>query len=261
MSSRSRGARDLADLLSDKVGVDVRIGWENPSGRPGHGAWLVEWRDGPAVATMRGHAEDLAARYCRPLTIAMLRFSRFRSDQAQTAAMLALAHHGELPELPALACLAADRELADTDTATWAHLWAHLWAQAGQLVEQADGDLYEVVALIHATVTKPRHETPPEPPRPSHDPDGDAPPGACQHCAAPLAPPGRAGRPGRYCGPACRQAAHRAGIGGDVTKPRHETTCVTCGRTFTPTSVGRPPRHCSPACRTRAWRHTKGTSH
>jgi hypothetical protein len=191
MSGRSRGARDLADLLSDKAGIDVRIGWDSPS--PGRrGAWLVEWRDGPTVASMRGHAEDLV-RYCRPLTITALRFSRFRSDRAQAAAMLALAHHGELPELPALACLAADHELADTDTATW----AHLWAQAGQLVEQASGDLYEVVALIHAT----------------------------------------------------------------VTKPRHETTCLTCGRTFTPTGVGRPPRHCSPTCHTRAWRHTNGASH
>jgi hypothetical protein len=241
MRSRSRAAGDLAHLLNSEVGIRVRVGWDNPSRRPGHGAWLVEWTDGPTVATMRGHAEDLV-RYCRPLTITMLRFSRFPSPQASAAAMLALAHRGELPQRPASATLMAEHELCDTDTADWAHLWAH----AGQLVEQADEDLYQVVALIHAAVTKPRDETPPE-----------TPPNTCQHCATPLAPT-RSGRPGRYCGPACRQAAHRARH--DVTKPRNETTCATCGRTFTPTGTGRPARHCSPACRTRAWRRTNGRS-
>jgi hypothetical protein len=89
-------------------------------------------------------------------------------------------------------------------------------------------------------VTKPHHETPPR-----------TRPGACQHCAAPLATT-RAGRPARYCGPPCRQAAHRTRA--TVTKPRNETRCATCNRAFTPTGAGRPARHCSAACRTRAWR-------
>jgi hypothetical protein len=241
MSSRSRAATNLAYHLTDKVGTDVRVSWDNPSGRPGHGAWLVEWTDGPTVATMRGHAEDLV-RYCRPLAIGMLRLSRLTTRQAWAAAMLALAHRGQLPQRPASAVAAAEHELSDTDTANWHHLWSH----AGELVEQADHGLYQIVALIHATVTKPRHETPPQ-----------TTPGACQHCATPLAPTGT-GRPGRYCRPACRQAAHRARQ--DVTKPSHETSCATCGGTFTPSGAGRPARHCSPACRARAWRHSKGGS-
>jgi hypothetical protein len=236
MSSRSRAAADLTYHLNDKVGIHVDVRWDNPSGRPGHGAWQVEWTDGPTVETMRGHAEDLV-RYCRPLTIATLRFSRRTTRQAWAAAMLTLAHRGQLPQHPANAVTAAEHELADTDTADWHHLWHH----AGQLVAQTE-DLYTVVALIHTTVTKPRHETPP---------------GACQHCAAPL-PTTSTGRPARYCSPPCRQAAHRARNA--ETKPRNETRCATCGSAFTPTSAGRPARHCSPACRTQAWRHAKGRS-
>ena len=241
MSSRSRAAANLAYHLNTKVDVRLRVSWDNPSGRPGLGAWRIEWTDGPTVATMRGHAEDLV-RFCRPLNIDMLRFSRPTTRQAWAAAMLTLAHRGQLPQHPASALAAAEHELSDTDTADWHYHWDH----AGQLVEQADEDLYEVVALVHTTVTKPRHETPPH-----------TPPGACQHCAAPLATTGT-GRPARYCGPPCRQAAHRARD--TVTKPRNETRCATCGRAFTPTGIGRPARHCSPACRTRAWRHANRRS-
>jgi hypothetical protein len=239
MSSRSRAATNLADHLTDKTGIDLHVNWDNPSGRPGHGTWRIVWTDGPTVETMRGHAETLV-RYCRPLTIAMLRFSRHTTRQAWAAAMLTLAHRGDLPERPALALAAAEHELCDTDTADWHHLTDH----AHQLVAQTDEDLYQIVALIHATVTKPRHETPPET-------------GACQHCAAPLATTGT-GRPARYCGPPCRQAAHRART--TVTKPRNETRCATCRSAFTPNGTGRPPRHCTPTCRTRAWRHAKGRS-
>jgi hypothetical protein len=234
MTNRSRAAANLAHHLNSTVDAQSRVDWDNSSGRPGHGVWRVTWTDGPTVETMRQYAENLM-RYCRPLTITMLRFSRHTTRQAWVAAMLTLAHRGELPERPALALAAAEHELTDTDTADWHDLHDH----AGQLVDQADQDLYRVVSLIHATVTKPRHETPPD---------------ACQHCAAPLAATG-AGRPARYCGPPCRQAAHRARA--TVTKPRHETSCATCNRTFTPTGAGRPARHCSPACRTRAWRHAK----
>jgi len=241
MSSRSRAAANLTYHLNDKVGISARVNWDNPSGRPGHGAWRVEWTDGPTIATMRGHAEDLV-RYCRPLTIRTLRFSRHTTRQAWAAAMLTLAHRGDLPQHPATAVTAAEHELSNTDTADWHHLWHH----AGQLIGQAKDDLYTVAALIHTTVTKPRHETPPE-----------TTPRTCQHCARPL-PTTSTGRPARYCGPPCRQAAHRARD--TVTKPRNETTCATCSRAFTPTSTGRPARHCSPACRTRAWRHAKARS-
>jgi hypothetical protein len=234
--SRSRAAAELAWRLGDKVGVDVAVGWQSPSrGRPG--AWLVEWTDGPTVAAMRGLAADLV-RHCRPLTTTGLRFSRTHSIQATAAVLLALAARGELPERPASATMAAEHELTDADTAT--ATWAHLWPQAGDIVTRADGDLYGIIALVHATVTKPRDETPPE-----------SPAGTCRLCATPMSA-ASTGRPARFCGPACRQAAHRTT--GAVTKPRHETACAICGRSFTPSATGRPARHCSPACRTRSWR-------
>jgi hypothetical protein len=239
MSIRSRAAANLAWFLNDKLPVEARVSWDNPSGRPRDGAWVVRWTDGPTVDTVRSHAADLV-RYCRPLTIDVLRFSRFTTGQAWAAAMLALHLRGELPERPALGKLEAEVELWSTDVADWTHLWAH----AGQLVEQAGQDIYEVVTLIHATVTKPRNETP-----------VPAQAGVCAHCAATLTPTGT-GRPGRYCGPACRQAAHRARR--DVTKPRNETTCATRGATITPRGAARPARHCSPACRSRAWRRANG---
>lgn len=232
--SRSRAAAELAQRLGDKVGVNVAVGWNAPTG-PWPGAWMVEWIDGPTVPTMRGLAADLV-RYCRPLDASVLRFSRYHSARATAAALLHLAARGDLPERPASAAMMAEHELADTDAAAW----AHLWAQAGQVAQQAGGDLYGIVALAHATVTKPRHETLSEPST-----------GACRHCAAPL-PRAATGRPARFCGPTCRQSTHRAATA--VTKRRHDTVCTTCGRRFIASGTGRPARHCSPACRTRSWR-------
>jgi hypothetical protein len=232
--SRSRAAAELARRLGDKVGVNVAVGWNAPTG-PWPGAWMVEWIDGPTATTMRGLAADLV-RYCRPLDASVLRFTRYHSSRATAAALLHLAARGELPERPASAAMMAERDLADTDAAAW----THLWAQAGHLAQQAGGDLYTIIALAHATVTKPHHETPPEPST-----------GACRHCAAPL-PKAATGRQARFCGPTCRQAAHRATAA--VTKPRHETTCAACGRAFITGGTGRPARHCSSACRTRTWR-------
>lgn len=234
MSSRSRAAAELERRLGDRVGVDVSVGWNAPTG-PWPGGWMVEWIDGPTVTTMRGLAADLV-RYCRPLDASALRFSRYHSARATAAALLHLAARGELPERPASAAMMAEHELADTDAAAWAHLCDH----AGHLAQQAGGDLYTIVALVQATVTKPRHETLPEPST-----------GACRHCAAPL-PKATTGRPARFCGPTCRRSAHRAAA--TVTKPRHETACATCGRRFTASITGRPARHCSPACRARSWR-------
>ena len=191
---------------------------------------------------MRSLAADLV-RYCRPLDASVLRFSRYHSSRAAAAALLHLAARGELPERPASAAMMAEHELADTDAAAW----THLWAQAGHLAQQADGDLYAIVALVHATVTKPHDETPPAPPVV-----------ACRRCATPLPLPST-GRPAHFCGLRCRQAAHRAASA--VTKPRHETACATCGRTFITSVTGRPARHCSPACRTRTWRSRANHRH
>ena len=239
--SRPRAAAELARRLGDKVGVNVAVGWNAPTG-PWPGAWMVEWIDGPTATTMRGLAADLV-RYCRPLDASVLRFSRYHSSRAVAAALLHLAARGELPERPASAAMMAEHELADTDAAAW----THLWAQAGHLAQQAGGDLYTIVALVHDTVTKPHDETPPAPPVV-----------ACRRCATPLPVPST-GRPAQFCGPGCRQTAHRAARA--VTKPRHETPCATCGRTFITSVTGRPARHCSPACRTRTWRSRANHRH
>jgi hypothetical protein len=235
VSSRSRAAANLADHLTARTGVSVNISWDNPSARPGHGTWRVEWTDGPTAVTMRRHAEQLV-HWCRPLDITALRLHRDHSSQAWAAALLTLARRGQLPDNPHDAIALAEYDLHDTDAGDW----ADLWPQARQLVQRASGDLRQIAALISATVTKPRHETP-------HDPTT----ATCRHCAAPLHP-ATTGRPARWCGAACRQAAHRAQ--NTMTKPGDETKCATCGRTFTPPRTGRPARQCSPACRTRAWR-------
>lgn len=246
MSGRSRAATDLAFRLHDRLGIRITIGWDRPAG-PRPGAWLIEWTDGPTVATVRALAADLV-HSCRPLTTDALRFTRMHSIHATAAALLTLAARGELPPRPATATLMAEHELIDTDTATW----AHLWTQAEELTRQAHGDIYEIVALAHTTtVAKPSNETPHNEPPSNETLRSEIPTGACQHCATEL-PNSNPGRPARFCGPACRQAAHRAAH--TVTKTRNETTCAACGARFIPNPTGRPARHCSPTCRTRTWR-------
>jgi hypothetical protein len=66
----------------------------------------------------------------------------------------------------------------------------------------------------------------------------------CGHCRKVL-PPASAGRPAKFCGPACKQAAYR--------RRKHErpqsTQCVQCKKQFTPPGRGRPAIYCSSACR------------
>jgi hypothetical protein len=44
-------------------------------------------------------------------------------------------------------------------------------------------------------------------------------PNRCQHCREPIDQSGRAGRPRLYCGPACKQAAHRRRHAGEGSWP------------------------------------------
>jgi hypothetical protein len=89
MSARSRAATVLAEHLTATAGVQVAIAWDNPSGRPGSGAWRVEWVDGPTVTTARALAAQ-HARWVRPLEVATLHYSRSFTPTAWAAALLAV---------------------------------------------------------------------------------------------------------------------------------------------------------------------------
>ncbi len=238
MSARSRAAANLAWHLSDTTGVEVTVGWDNPSGRSGDGLWRVEWFDGPAVATIRALAAQ-HARWIRPLDVAALRYSRRYTPTAWAAALIAMAHRGDLPDTASQATALVEHDLHDTDATAWTPLWPAA-LELAQHGEQRPALIAE--ALIASGVPKPRHETNSR---------------RCGRCAAVLPEPADTGRPRRWCSPACRQAARRTGS--PVTKPRYETFCATCGEPITPTGAGRPRRWCSPACRTRAWRAASGT--
>jgi hypothetical protein len=238
MSARSRAAANLAWHLGDATGVDVNVGWDNPSGRPGDGLWRVAWTDGPSVPTMHALATQ-NARHVRPLDAATLRYSRRYTPTAWAAALIAMAHHGELPDTASLAISLVEHDLHDTDATAWAPHWPAA-IELAQLGEQRPALIAET--LIAAGVTKLCHETNPRP---------------CGHCSSAMPEPASTGRPRRWCSPACRQAARRAT--GAVTKPRYETFCAACAEPITTTATGRPRRWCSPACRTRAWRTTRGT--
>jgi hypothetical protein len=239
MSARARAASLLAEHLTTAAGLPVTIGWDNPSDRPGAGAWHVEWVDGPTVATMRALAAE-HAQWVRPLDVTTLRHSRTLTPTAWAAALLAMAERGELPATASEAVALVEYDLRDTNATAWA---LH-WPAALDLTRHCDERPPAMAAaLIEAGVTKPRHEI-----SPHH----------CGHCGATLPPPAGTGRPRRWCSTGCRQAARRQT--GTITKPRYETFCAACGESITPTSTGRPRRWCSPACRSRGWR-TRGDTH
>jgi hypothetical protein len=174
MSSRSRAAVNLAWHLSDTTGVDVNVGWDNPSGRPGDGAWV----DGPTVATMRTLAAK-HARWVRPLDIAALRYSRRYTPTAWAAALIAMAHRGDLPATASQATGLVEHDLHDTDATAWAPLWSAA-TELAELGEQRPAPTAE--ALIATGVTKPCHETSPH---------------RCGHCGNAMADPANTGRPRR----------------------------------------------------------------
>jgi hypothetical protein len=239
--SRARAAGHLAERLTHTAGIPVTVYWDNPSGRPGHGSWRVEWTDGPSTATMRALAAT-QARFLAPLDIGTLSWARQYSPTAWAAALISSAEHGTLPGTAREAVALVEYDLHDTDATGWT---PNLRAAAADLARRHDHDPHRMAAaLIRAGVTKHRHETPPS---------SGSPPTRCAHCRDPLPGPAHTGRPAHWCSPACRQAAHRQRTA-EVTKPRHETPCPACGRPTVTAATGRPARWCSPACRTRAWR-------
>lgn len=239
MSARARAAGRLAEHLTTSAGLPVSVDWE-PGRRRADGSWRVEWSDGPTVEAIRALAAE-HARWVRPLDTTALRYSRQYSPTAWAAALIAMAERGELPDTTNEAIGVVEYDLHHTHATAWTPHWpaaldlAHRGQQRPFLIAEL---------LITDGVTKPRHETSPD---------------RCGHCRTPLlSEAGGAGRPRRWCSPACRQAARRQTS--TVTKPRYETLCAACGDPITPSSTGRPRRWCSPACRTRQWR-TRGGTH
>jgi hypothetical protein len=194
MSARSRAATNLAWHLTDKTGIAVRVGWDNPSGRPGDGVWRAEWVDGPTITTMQALAAE-HVRWLAPLDLTALRYSRRFTPTAWAAALIAMAERGELPDNASETVALVEYELHNTD----ATAWAPLWPTAIELAQRCNERPTQMAeALLTAAVTKPRHET-----RPSH----------CDHCGASLSTPARTGRPRRWCTAACRTRGWRTRSG------------------------------------------------
>jgi hypothetical protein len=271
MSGRGRAARALAEHLTDATSTPVTISWDNPSGRPGSGAWRVEWTDGPTAAALRGIAVA-HARWVAPLDITTLRWSRQYTPRAWAAALLTRAANNTLPNTASEAVALVEYDLFDTDTNAWT---SSTLRAAADLAHRTDGDTRRAAAaLIVTAVTKRRDETPP----------AAEPPTRCAHCAGALPTPAPTGRPSRWCSPACRTRAWRqrhtadsldSPSGPRAAKPkpngdeyRYVTpvagptcpthpgcTTVRCHRLLCDRPVhnlnqpGRPRRFCSPACR------------
>jgi hypothetical protein len=77
--SRTRDARRLAELLSQRGGVAVSVTWDQPSStsRGRRWCWCVEWQDGPTVEQVKAWAEDVGA-----LDVEALYLSRHLSARA-----------------------------------------------------------------------------------------------------------------------------------------------------------------------------------
>jgi hypothetical protein len=173
MSSRGRAMQALAKRLTEAAGTPVTARWDNPSRRPGRGAWRLEWADGPAEAGMRRLAASCAGAPA-PLDVDLtgLRWSRRAAPPAQAAFPLARAGNADLPEAAAKAL-----------------------ALAGEDLPAASG----AATLIAAGATKPGDETP----------AAGGPPARRACCGGALSPPAPTGRPARWCSPACRTRAWR----------------------------------------------------
>ena len=222
MTGRARGARALAEHLADTTSTPVAIGWDNPSGRPGHGTWRVEWTDGPTTTTMQALAAA-HARWVAPLDVTTLRWSRRYTARAWAAALLTRADNNTLPDTAAEAVGLAEYDLHDTDTTTWTSTTLHA---AADLAHRNDSSPLRMAAAVLANhATKRCNETPPAATASHADEYRYSPsntsaacpthPGcvivACHRflCRRPVHLLNQPGRPRRFCSPACRVAEHR----------------------------------------------------
>lgn len=221
MSGRARGARALAEHLTDHTATPVTISWDNPSGRPGHGTWRVEWTDGPTTTTMlalaAGHARRVA-----PLDVTTLRWSRQYTPRAWAAAILTRAANNTLPDTAAEAVALAEYDLHDTNATTWTT--GTIRAAADLAHSNDSSPLKMATEVLTNQATKRCNEIPPAT-TPNADEYRYSPsktsraclthPGCvilrCQrfHCDRPVHILNQRGRPRRFCTTACRVAEHR----------------------------------------------------
>ncbi len=79
--SRTREARRLAGLLSQRAGVAVSVTWDQAPGRGYAWCWGVEWCDGPTVDQVRTWCDEVDADVA-PLNVHKLWLSRRISTRA-----------------------------------------------------------------------------------------------------------------------------------------------------------------------------------
>ena len=233
--ARSDGARQWAIVLSELAGVRVVVEWERP-------AWRVRWVDGPTRPVLVDRAAALSRyRVGAPLTAQDMRFARSSSALAWALAWLTLADQaGQADAVDRVEQLVEDTGYPQ-DRADEAGL-----AAAELLNRLAGGESVHMGRLLAAA-------SPPVPPRPLVRPApalagevvsyrwpiggppaellGSSPPNGplvpsdgsvpeerrrCTRCGAPLPATHGRGRPARFCGGACRVAAHRAGRRGQT---------------------------------------------
>jgi len=272
MSSRSRAIQALAERLTAAAGTPVTARWDNPSRRPGHGAWRLEWAHGPTETRMRRLAADHAGAPA-PLEVdlAALRLSRRGAPPARAAVAPARAGQADPPATAAEARAPGGDDLPGADTAS--RDAAAPRAAADPARRNGGGPRQRDAAPTAAGATKPRDETPADAGQPTR----------CACCGGALGPPAPTGRPPRWRSPACRTRAWRQRQPADADSPpgsraakpkpssdqhrlltpRAGQTCrvhpgcviARCERFLCGQPVhilnqpGRPRRHCSPACR------------
>jgi hypothetical protein len=211
----------LAEHLTDHTAAPVAISWDNPSGRPGHGSWRVEWTDGPTTTTMRAVAAG-HARWVTPLDVATLRWSRQYTARAWAAALLTRAANNTLPVTAAEAVGLAEHDLHDTDAATWTTATIRA---AADLVHRNDSSPLRMATTVLAShATKPCNENPPAatPTTDEYRYSRSNTSAACPThpgcvivrchrflCDRPVHILNQRGRPRRFCRTACRVAEHR----------------------------------------------------
>ncbi|MEV6071939.1 hypothetical protein AB0L82_35825 [Nocardia sp. NPDC052001] len=88
MTTRSRQAAALAQVLGDRIGRPVRHSYDGPRTERYSGGWRLEWTDGPTIGTMRALAREYAARFPDLPPVENIRFDRAHTDQAEATALL-----------------------------------------------------------------------------------------------------------------------------------------------------------------------------
>jgi hypothetical protein len=218
---RARSARYLAAHLTATTATPVTISWDNPSGRPGHGTWRIEWTDGPSTTTMRALAAG-HARFLVPLDVTTLRWSRQYTPHAWAAALLTRADNNTLPDTASEALGLAEHDLHDTDASTWN---TPTMRAAADLVHRNDSSPQRMAtAILTNHAARACNEIPPATTANADEYlySPTAGPGSCTAhrgcvivrchrflCGRPVHILNQPGRPRRFCSPACRVAEHR----------------------------------------------------